>query len=167
LSVVERLLEIADTSELDVDYEAVVSSASTLSRLLKLLPDTDWWAEGGRGGSSQDGSNPEEHLPVRLQSWANAPDIVGPLVQATGTESAAVRWDFASWPAAPEVGLGVGGPRGAFVTLCLNAHDLDLEEPATDHTVFVHVKQAEAVRAPWLATQVGQQVIGDLVIAPH
>lgn len=37
----------------------------------------------------------------------------------------------------------------------------------TDHTVFVHVKQIEAERAPWLAGQVGQQVIGDLVMAPY
>lgn len=65
------------------------------------------------------------------------------------------------------MGLGVGGYRGAFVTLCLNSRDLDLEVPATDHTVFVHVKQFEAERAPWLAAQVGLQVIGDLVMAPY
>lgn len=78
-----------------------------------------------------------------------------------------MRWDFAGRPAAPEVGLGVGGTRGAFVTLCLNARDLDLEEPATDHTVFVHVKQIELPRAPWLAARVGQRVIGDPVMAPY
>ncbi|MEV5931600.1 hypothetical protein AB0L56_02220 [Streptomyces sp. NPDC052079] len=53
------------------------------------------------------------------------------------------------------------------MTLCLNSRDLDLEVPATDHTVFVHVKQFEAERAPWLAAQVGLQVIGDLVMAPY
>lgn len=62
---------------------------------------------------------------------------------------------------------GYGGTRGAFVTLCVNARDLELEEPATDHTVFVHVKQIEAERAPWLAAQVGLQVIGDLVMTPY
>jgi len=98
---------------------------------------------------------------------ANAPDVVAPLVQATGAEPGAVRWDFAGWPAAPEAGLGVGGARGAFVTLCLNARDLDLAEPAIDHTVFVHVKQVEAARAPWLAARVGQRVIGELVMAPY
>ncbi|WUD70692.1 hypothetical protein OG937_02840 [Streptomyces sp. NBC_00510] len=53
------------------------------------------------------------------------------------------------------------------MTLCVNARDLELEEPATDHTVFVHVKQIEAERAPWLAAQVGLQVIGDLVMTPY
>lgn len=40
-------------------------------------------------------------------------------------------------------------------------------EPSADHTVFVHVKQVEAERAPWLAAQVGLTVIGDLVMAPY
>ncbi|MDX2645628.1 hypothetical protein PV341_19090 [Streptomyces sp. PA03-1a] len=53
------------------------------------------------------------------------------------------------------------------MTLCVNARDLELEEPATDHTVFVHVKQIEAGRAPWLAAQAGLRVIGDLVMAPY
>ncbi|MEW2158499.1 hypothetical protein AB0950_24975 [Streptomyces sp. NPDC007189] len=167
LCTVARLLEVADTSELEVDYEAVVSSASALTRLLKLLPCADWWAEGGRGGSSQDGVDPVACLPVRVRSWGHCADVVVPLVRASGSEPAAVRWDFAGWPVAPEVGLGVGGSRGAFVTLCLNARDLDLEHPAADHTVFVHVKQVEGARAPWLAARVGQRVIGELVMAPY
>ncbi|MFJ6617648.1 hypothetical protein ACIQOW_08755 [Kitasatospora sp. NPDC091335] len=75
-------------------------------------------------------------------------------------------WDFLGWPEAPDIGLGAGGPRGAYVTVCANARDVDLEEPAADHTVFVHVKQAEAERAPWLATRIGLTVIGELVMAP-
>ncbi|WP_239149643.1 hypothetical protein [Streptomyces sp. SID12501] len=65
------------------------------------------------------------------------------------------------------MGLDIGGTRGAFMTLCTNVRDLDLKEPATDHTVFVHVKQIEAERAPWLAAQVGLTVIGDRVMAPY
>ncbi|MFC8224028.1 hypothetical protein ACFUTY_38410 [Streptomyces sp. NPDC057362] len=167
LHVVQRLLAIADTSELEVDFEATVSSAPTLTALLDLLPDPDWWAEGDRDGSSATDDDPFAHLPVRLQGWALPPALAGPLVTATGGAAAAVRWDFTGWPAAPEAGLGVGGSRGAFVTLCLNLHDLDLEEPAADHTVFVHVKHVEAERAPWLAAQVGLRTIGDLVMAPH
>ncbi|MFI6963026.1 hypothetical protein [Streptomyces sp. NPDC050255] len=53
------------------------------------------------------------------------------------------------------------------MTLCVNVRDLELEEPASDHTVFVHVKYFEAERAPWLAAQVGLQVIGDMVEAPY
>jgi hypothetical protein len=53
------------------------------------------------------------------------------------------------------------------VTLCMHVRDLELEEPAPDHTVFVHVKEIEAERAPWLAAQVGLSVIGDLEMAPY
>ncbi|MFB7087471.1 hypothetical protein [Streptomyces sp. NPDC056296] len=167
LRVIQQLLGIADTTELDIDYEARISSAPSLTALMELLPDTDWWAEGERDGSSADGDDPLMHLPVRLQSWAMPPALVAPLLRATGRDPATVRWDFSGWPEAPALGLGAGGPRGAFVTLCLNSCDLDLDEPATDHTVFVHVKQVEAERAPWLAAQVGLQVIGELVMAPH
>ncbi|MEV7239578.1 hypothetical protein AB0N06_38780, partial [Streptomyces sp. NPDC051020] len=79
---------------------------------------------------------------------------------------AMVRWDFSGWPEAPEVGLGCGGTRGAYVTVSVNARDLYLEEPATDHTVYVHVKQVEAQRAAWLAARVGLEVIGELHMAP-
>jgi len=49
--------------------------------------------------------------------------------------------------------------------LCVHARDLDLEELALDHTVFVHVSQVEVERAPWPAAKVGLRVIGDLVRA--
>ncbi|MEU3205145.1 hypothetical protein ABZ702_14970 [Streptomyces cyaneofuscatus] len=138
-----------------------------LAPLLKLFPDAEWWAEDGKGGSSAKGDAPSAHLPVRPRSRAAPPEAVGPFLGARGGSPATVRWDFMGRPAAPEVGLGDGGARGAFVTLCVNARDLELEEPATDHTVFVHVKQVEAERAPWLAAQVGLRVIGDLVMAPY
>ncbi|WP_169922742.1 hypothetical protein [Streptomyces lushanensis] len=48
-----------------------------------------------------------------------------------------------------------------------NGCHVQREEPATDHTVFVHVKQFEAESAPWLASRVGLRVIGDLVTAPY
>lgn len=160
MRIVQQLLVIADTSELEVDFEARISSAPAMTVLMGLLPDTDWWAEGDQKGSSEAGDDPLAHLPVKVRRWALPPARVDPLIRATGGAPAAVRWDFSGWPEAPEVGLGVGGSRGAFVTLCLHSHDLDLEAPATDHTVFVHVKQTEAERAPWLAAQVGLQVIG-------
>ncbi|MGE6738289.1 hypothetical protein ACQKIP_46395, partial [Streptomyces sp. NPDC059900] len=64
-------------------------------------------------------------------------ETVEPLLKAAGSSPTTVRWDFAGWPEAPEIGLGACGRRGAFVTLCVNARDLDLEEPSADHTVFV------------------------------
>ncbi|WP_427919233.1 hypothetical protein [Streptomyces sp. cg40] len=158
LRVAERLLAIADLRDLEVDLEARVSSADVLAALLKLIPGAERWAEG---------DDPAAHLPVRLRGWAMPPDAVEPFLRAVGESPASVRWDFNAWPEAPEAGLGVGGTRGAFVTLCVNVRDLELEEPAPDHTVFVHVKQIEAERAPWLAAQVGLGVIGELVMAPY
>ncbi|GAA3834276.1 hypothetical protein GCM10022403_078910 [Streptomyces coacervatus] len=167
LRIVERLLGIADLRDLEVDFEVRISSEQILTPLLDLLPDAEWWAEDGGGGSSAKGDEPLAHLPVRLRGWASSPETVKPFLALVGDSPATVRWDFMGWPEAPEVGLGIGGARGAFVTLCLHARDLELEEPATDHTVFVHVKQDEAERAPWLAAQIGLQVIGDLVMAPY
>ncbi|WP_245769789.1 hypothetical protein [Streptomyces radiopugnans] len=167
LRTVERLLGIADLGDLEVDFDVRISSTRSLSAVLAVLPDAEWWAEGGKGGSSERRNDPSAFLPVWLRRWAGAPEMVETFLRAVGDSPATVRWDFNAWPEAPEVGLGAGGARGAFVTLCVHARDLYLEEPAADHTVFVHVKQIEAERAPWLAAQVGLRVIGGLVMAPY
>ncbi|MFE9999949.1 hypothetical protein [Streptomyces avermitilis] len=167
LRIVERLLAIADLRDLEVDFEARVSSTDVLAPLLELLPHAKWFAEGDTGGSSAKGDVPSAHLPVRLRGLGLSPETVRPYLDAVGDSPATVRWDFMGWPEAPEVGLGAGGARGAFVTLAVHARDLDLAEPASDHTVFVHAKQVEAERVPWLAAQVGLRVIGDLVEAPY
>ncbi|WP_258314422.1 hypothetical protein [Streptomyces sp. Act143] len=166
MRIVQRLLGIADLQGLEVDFEVRVTSEQVLSALLEVIPDAEWWAEEGRDGSSERGDDPAACLPLRLRGWAMPPQAVEPFFKAVRDNPASARWDFNGWPEAPEVGLGVGGTRGAFVTLCVNVRDLELEEPAADHTVFVHVKQIEAERAPWLAAQVGLTVIGELVMAP-
>ncbi|MFF2213858.1 hypothetical protein [Streptomyces antibioticus] len=167
LHAVEKLLGIADLSYLEVDFDARISSTHSLSQVLALLPDANWWAYGDSDAASDAGNSPSALLPIWLRRMASAPETVEPFLKAVGDSPATVRWDFNAWPEAPEIGLGVGGTRGAFVTLCAHARDLDLEEPAADHTVFVHVKQVEAERAPWLAAQVGLRVIGDLEMAPY
>ncbi|MBK3578260.1 hypothetical protein JHN63_31545 [Streptomyces sp. MBT65] len=167
LRVVARLLAIADLRNLEVDFEAQVSSADVLAELLELIPNAEWFAHGDRDGSPDDEADAAARFPVRLRGWAMPPETVEPFLKAVGEGPASVRWDFDGWPEAPEVGLGICGTRGAFVTLCVNVRDLDIEEPAPDHTVFVHVKQIEAERAPWLAAQVGLDVIGDLEMAPY
>lgn len=167
LRVAGRLLDLADTGQLEVDFEARVSTPLELERLSGVMPNADWWAHGAdRHGSSDKGDAPSEWLPIHLSRWCMAPEAVEAFVAAAGNVPAMVRWDFSGWPEAPEVGLGCGGPRGAYVTVCVNARDLYLDEPATDHTVYVHVKQVEAQRAPWLAAQVGLKVIGELEMAP-
>jgi hypothetical protein len=167
LRVARRLLELADTGGLELDLEAVVRTPRELERLAGVVPEADWWAHGsGRPGSSREGGAAADHLPVFLSAWCRPINLAEPFLAAAGSAPAMVRWDFDGWPAAPDIGLDRGGPRGAYVTLAAHAHDLYLDEPADDHTVFVHVKQIEAERAPWLAAQVGLQVIGELHMAP-
>ncbi|MET7746697.1 hypothetical protein [Streptomyces sp. NPDC005385] len=166
LRIVERLLAIADTSELEVDFEALVYSAAYLPTLVDVLPDAEWWAEGD-GGAWGLVNNPSAHSVARLRSWANPPGLVQRFLKAVGDSPAIVRWDFTGWPEAPAVGLGESGTRGAYVTLCAYARDLELEEPAADHSVFVHFKEIDAERGPWLAYQIGLRVLGDPVMAPY
>lgn len=167
LQAVDQLLGIADTRELEVDFEARIFSEHAVTSLLELLPGADHWSETDDGVSSGGRDDASARLPVWLQSRGMSPDMTEPFLAALGKNPAAVRWDFTGWPEAPEIGLGIGGSRGAYVTMCVNARDLDLTEPASDHTVFVHVKQVEAERAPWLAARVGLDVIGDLDISPR
>lgn len=166
LRVVGELLRLADTGELEVDYEALASTTDELERLTGVMPDADWWVRGeGRTGSSSAGDRAADCLPVVLSRWCMEAESVAAFLAAAEDVPAMVRWDFSGWPEAPEVGLGPGGTRGAYLTLCVNARDLCLEEPAPDHTVYVHVKQSEARRAPWLAAQVGLRVFGELEMA--
>ncbi|MFE9123643.1 hypothetical protein [Streptomyces sp. NPDC007172] len=167
LRVAGRLLALADTVDLEVDFEARVSTPRELERLTEVMPDADWWSYGAdRHGSSRTGDSSTECLPIFMSRWCMAPEAVETFLAAAGHVPAMVRWDFSGWPEAPEIGLGRGGARGAYVTVCVNARDLYLEEPAPDHTVYVHVKQVEAQRATWLAAQVGLRTIGELQMAP-
>ncbi|MFE2636457.1 hypothetical protein ACFXKF_17030 [Streptomyces scopuliridis] len=167
LRVAGQLIDLADAEQLEVDFEARVSRTDELQRLTGAMPDADWWSCGAdRHGSSRNGDSPSEWLPIHLRRWCMAPEAVESFLAAAGNVPAMVRWDFNGWPEAPEIGLGCGGTRGAYVTVCVNARDLYLEEPTTDHTVYVHVKQVEAHRAAWLAAQGGLPVIVALQMAP-
>ncbi|MGR4880637.1 hypothetical protein ACIPUC_14590 [Streptomyces sp. LARHCF249] len=166
LRAVHQLLALADTSGMDVTFLARVHTPQALERVGKILTEMSWWSEGAdRSAPFDDSDNPAEHLPVLVKSFCLSPDAVEELLAAVGGGGSVVCWDFSSWPEAPEVGLGPGGERGAYVSLCVNARDLYLDEPSEDHTVYAHVKQHEAERAPWLAAQIGLQVFGELVMA--
>jgi hypothetical protein len=166
LRVVRQLLALAETSGMDVTFLARVHTRQALERLGKVLTEMSWWSErADQSASSYDSDNPAGHLPILVKSFCQSPDAVEEFLAAVGDSCSIVCWDFSSWPEAPEVGLGLGGERGAYVSVCVNARDLYLDEPSEDHTVYVHVKQREAERAPWLAAQVGLQVFGELVMA--
>lgn len=158
LRTIADLVGIAHKHWLVVDFDVRVDSDRVLASLRAVMPDAECWSidEGLRSSG----------LPVWLRSWGLPPEVVEAVLTAAGDIPLTIRWDFSGWPAAPDIGLDSGGPRGAFVTLCSHTADLDLTEPASDYVVYVHVKQRAAARDPWLASRVGRQVIGDLVMAP-
>ncbi|MFE5853091.1 hypothetical protein ACFQ61_07715 [Streptomyces sp. NPDC056500] len=70
LRVADQLIDLADTRQLEVDFEAVVHRADELERSAKVMPDVNWWPRGpGRSGSSRDGDSAFECLPVVLSRW--------------------------------------------------------------------------------------------------
>lgn len=160
LDVVEQLLALGDTSQLEVDFDADITSPDALRLLLTLLPDADWWGRDPAVASNTTGASPYDNLPLHLRRWSVPTEFVTPFLSALGTESAAIRWDFNGWPAAPSVGLAPAGTRSAFLTLSVNSRDIHLDEPSPDHTVHVHVSGFQPERASWLAAQVGLQLLG-------
>jgi hypothetical protein len=85
---------------------------------------------------------------------------------AIGPNRGWINWEMLRWPDAPEVGF-YGESKHAEVTLLFNTPTRELDEPADDHTVLVHVRSVcvdgRQIREPyahWLAEQVGLTVIG-------
>jgi hypothetical protein len=76
-----------------------------------------------------------------------------------GSGPASIDWDCFSWPAVPELGLAMRS-KDAYVQIAINSRDVYRDTPATDHTVFIHFREGDVVRAEWLAQQVGLHPIG-------
>ncbi|MFE7584914.1 hypothetical protein ACFU5Y_25515 [Streptomyces gardneri] len=60
---------------------------------------------------------------------------------AIGPNVGLINWESLQWPDAPEAGFH-GESKHAEVTLLLNTPTRELDEPADDHTVLVHVRSA-------------------------
>lgn len=76
-----------------------------------------------------------------------------------------LNWQSLCWPDAPEAGFH--GESKHAVTLLCNTRTRELDEPAEDHTVLVHVRsavfdgiQSNEPYAHWLAEQCGLTVTG-------
>ncbi|MEU4345650.1 hypothetical protein AB0H00_31105 [Nocardia sp. NPDC023852] len=166
LRVVNQLLELADTSQLELDFDIAVTSTRTLTRLLALLPEADWWCidpgqeEQVLSPSSQRGDDPYTSLPIHFQHWCVPPEYLPPILAAVGSEMAAIRWDFTAWPAVPELKLDSSG-KCAYITVSINARTIWPDESSPDHTVHIHAAEFYPERATWLAAQVGLEIIGD------
>ncbi|MFE1415260.1 hypothetical protein ACIGFK_02800 [Streptomyces sp. NPDC085524] len=109
----------------------------------------------------------EGRLPVECRlSDQPVGSIEDAFAAAIGTNMGCINWETLSWPDAPEAGFH-GESKHAEVTLLFNSRTRELDEPAGDHTVLVHVRSAvfdgRQTREPyahWLAGQAGLTVIG-------
>ncbi|MGW6978695.1 hypothetical protein ACWGE1_04425 [Streptomyces sp. NPDC054932] len=168
---VRTLLEIADTTGGEVDFEAVIRSPEVLARVLEVLPALKWSAAGGEEhGSSDAGDDPARCLPISVFDWCHPLDLAEPFIAALGPDTAAVRFDLDAWPEVPEAGLERVSQKYAYLTLSVNSRDLYQHEPSEDHTVHVHVRNAalagDTARIEWLAGQVGGRFTGRVESAP-
>ncbi|MER6443807.1 hypothetical protein [Streptomyces venezuelae] len=109
----------------------------------------------------------EGRLPLEWELLAQpVGSIEDTFTAAIGTSRGEINWDTLCWPDAPEAGFQ-GESKHAEVTLLFNTADRDLDEPADDHTVLLHVRSVlvdgRQVREPyarWLAHQLDLTVIG-------
>ncbi|MFE1869606.1 hypothetical protein ACFW9N_01690 [Streptomyces sp. NPDC059496] len=123
---------------------------------------------GVRGpGLPADPAAYEGRLPLEWE-LLNVPvgSIEDAFTAAIGPSRGEINWETLCWPDAPEAGFH-GESKHAEVTLLFNTTTRDLDEPADDHTVLLHVRSALAdgrqLREPyarWLADQLGLTVIG-------
>ncbi|MFI8345520.1 hypothetical protein ACIF8W_36450 [Streptomyces sp. NPDC085639] len=168
---VRTLLDIADTTGAEVDFEAVIRSPEVLARVLEVLPALKWWAVAGeQHGSSDAGDDPARCLPIRVFDWCHPLGLAESFVAALGPDPAAVRFDLEAWPEVPGAGLERVSQKYAYLTLSVNSRDLSQDELFEDHSVHVHVRNAahaeDTARIAWLAAQVGGRFVGRVESAP-
>ncbi|BBC36073.1 hypothetical protein SGFS_073670 [Streptomyces graminofaciens] len=169
LHAVRTLLGLADLSQAEVDFEATLRTPQALTRVLRLMPDLKWRALAGEEhGSSESGADPLVCLPVSVHDWCHPLDLAEPFIAALGRDSAGVRWDLNGWPEVPEAGLCLITQKYAYLTLSVNSRDLYQDEPAPDHTVYVHVRDVglDLDRVEWLAARAGGRFEGKVELSP-
>ncbi|MFG3251423.1 hypothetical protein [Streptomyces sp. NPDC048187] len=187
LDAARRIVEYGRRADSRVSARTELRSGAEVRRVAKELPG-GWfraWEEYGEfdGVPSQDlpvlitgvrgcglPSDPaayEERLPVECELYGMpVGSVEDAFAAAAGPNVGEINWDGLCWPDASELDLP-GESKHAEVTLLLNTRSRELDEPADDHTVLVHVRslridgrQTEEPYAHWLAAQVGLTVIG-------
>ncbi|MGC5038246.1 hypothetical protein ACPXCS_20350 [Streptomyces sp. DT190] len=187
LRTARRLMEFGRSEHSDVCVYTELPSVAEVRRVAKELPEA--WFRSREDDGAFDGVPFEvqpalvvgvrgRDLPLdpaafegRLPVGCELDDLpVGGIedafTAAVGPNRGWITWEALCWPDAPEVGFA-GESKHAEVTLLLNSPTRELDEPADDHTVLVHVRSVNVdgreVREPyahWLAEQVGLTVVG-------
>ncbi|MFB7355988.1 hypothetical protein [Streptomyces gardneri] len=187
LRTARRLVEFGRCEYSEVSAYAESSSVAEVRRMAKVMPEG--WFRGASeleafqgvpfedqpafvvgvpaSGLPADAAAFEGRWPVEWEVW-NLPvgSIEDAFTAAIGPNVGLINWESLQWPDAPEAGFH-GEFKHAEVTLLFNTPTRELDEPADDHTVLVHVRsvnvdgqQRREPYAHWLAAQVGLTVIG-------
>lgn len=187
LSTARRLMEFGHSEHSDVCVYTELHSVAEVRRVAKELPEG--WFRGWEEYGEFDGVPLEDQpalvvgvkgpgLPIDPAAYAGRLPVecalddlpVGSIedsfTAAIGPNIGWINWEMLCWPDAPELGLH-GESKHAEVTLLFNTPTRELDEPADDHTVLVHIRsavfdgiQTREPYAHWLAEQVGLTVIG-------
>jgi hypothetical protein len=175
LALARRLCSLMERRDAVVELTAELQTAEDVWRMVGVLPKAWYNAQGVQFDSYQwtheyraDTLPKDSHelvtlLPFRVDDEVAVGDGLEDLfVQALGRGPASIYWD-GSWSDGPELGLEAYATYEA-VQVVFSSLDIDLELPADDHTVFVHLsKLGNLPRAEWLARQVGVEVLGESV----
>ncbi|MFD5098283.1 hypothetical protein [Streptomyces albidochromogenes] len=187
LSTARRLMEFGRCEYSEVSVYAEFRSVAEVWRVAKELPEG--WFRGQAEYEKFEGvplkeqpvlvvgvqgpalpADPaayEGRLPVECELYdLPVGSIEDAFTAVIGENMGWINWEMLCWPDAPEVGFH-GESKHAEVTLLFNTCTRELDEPADDHTVLVHVRsvsvdgrQMREPYAQWLAKQVGLTVIG-------
>ncbi|GGS73187.1 hypothetical protein GCM10010222_12580 [Streptomyces tanashiensis] len=187
LHTARRLMEFGRCEHSEVSAYAELSSVAEVRRMAKAMPGG--WFRGASeleefqgvpfedqpalvvgvpaSGLPAEAAAFEGRLPVEWEVWhLPVGSIEDAFSSAIGPNVGLINWESLQWPDAPEAGFH-GESKHAEVTLLFNTRTRELDEPADDHTVLVHVRsvnidghQRREPYAHWLAAQVGLTVLG-------
>ncbi|MER8232732.1 hypothetical protein [Streptomyces sp. NPDC094049] len=175
LALARRLCSLMERRDPVVELTAELQAAEDVWRMLDVLPEAVYIAEGLPFDSyhwtheyradtlPRDSYGLVTLLPFRVDVETQVNDELEDLfVRTLGGGPASIYWD-GSWPDVPELDLQAYAKYEA-VQVVFNSLDLHGELPADEHTVFVHLsKFGDLPRAEWLARQVGGEVLGESV----
>ncbi|MFI9468824.1 hypothetical protein ACIHBQ_15285 [Streptomyces sp. NPDC052492] len=175
LALALRLCSLMERQDAVAELTAELQTAEDVWRMVGVLPgawytalgvpfDSCQWTHEYRADTLPRGSRElDTLLPLRVdEEVAVGEGLEDFFVQALGRGPASIYWD-GNWRDGPELGLEAYATYEA-VEVAFNSLDIDLEIPADEHTVFVHLsKLGNLSRAEWLARQVGVEVLGESV----
>ncbi|GAA3394914.1 hypothetical protein [Streptomyces roseoviridis] len=137
----------------EILVEALVHTAARVRELAKVVPGA-WFEDAERQTYDPWGDGRRGSFPVWVCQEEAPREAELPFLRAVGDAPASLWWR-GTWP----------GPRGHpqfdGVQVTFHSDDVELEQPAPTHTVFLHVRRCPAERVRELAALAGCEVLGE------